>query len=99
MIDETTVVRRNPSVAYRGLGEEGGGVLLHLATGAYHGVNEVGALVWSLLDDADGTSFGSIMGELRARIEDPPDDLADDIGTFVEDMAARDLVSLAPVSS
>jgi hypothetical protein len=39
MIDDATVVRRNATVEYRSLGDEGGGVLLHVGTGAYHGLN------------------------------------------------------------
>jgi hypothetical protein len=96
MIDDATVVRRNPSVAYRGLGEEGGGVLLHLATGAYHGVNEVGAFIWSLLETDGDVTFGVVIRRLREKLEDPPADLPEDIGAFVEDLASRDLVSLIP---
>ena len=50
MIEETTILRRNPRVEYRGMGEREGGVLLHLDTAAYHGLNEVGALIWRLLE-------------------------------------------------
>ncbi|HEX6130692.1 MAG TPA: PqqD family protein [Actinomycetota bacterium] len=94
MIDGSTVVRRNPSVQYKDLDDEGGGVLLHLGTGAYHGLNEVGALVWSLIETGDGISFSAVLDELRERLEEVPDDLADDISSFLEDLASRDLVTL-----
>jgi hypothetical protein len=95
MMDDMTVIRRNTTVEYRGLGEEGGGVLLHVGTGAYHGLNEVGAVVWGLLEAADdGTTFGSILQDLRARLDDAPADLSGDIAEFLEDLAARDLVQL-----
>jgi hypothetical protein len=94
MIDGSTTVRRNPSVQYKDLDDEGGGVLLHLGTGAYHGLNEVGALVWTLIEAGDGISFSAVLDELRARLDEVPDDLADDISSFLEDLASRDLVTL-----
>ena len=51
MIDATTLLRRNPRVESRSMGEGEGGVLLHLDTAAYHGLNEVGVLIWSLLEE------------------------------------------------
>ena len=50
MLDASTTVARHPRVVFRRLGGETGGVVLHLGTAAYHGVNEMGALVFSLLD-------------------------------------------------
>jgi hypothetical protein len=44
------VIRRNPRVVSRELAAEGGAVLLHLESGAYHGLNETGILIWSLAD-------------------------------------------------
>ncbi len=43
-IRPTDVLRRSPRVAYRELGGDRGGVLLQLDTGAYHGVDRIGAL-------------------------------------------------------
>jgi len=91
MMDETTVIRRNPRVEFRELGEEGGAVLLHLGTGAYHGTNEVGALIWEFLGD-EGMSFGEIVGRLRSELEDTPDDLASEISEFLEELAGRELI-------
>ncbi len=44
------MIRKNPQVVYRTLAGEGG-VLLHLESGAYHGLYEVGTLIWGLLDE------------------------------------------------
>lgn len=66
-------------------------VLLHLESGAYHELNEVGALLWNL---ADGDrSVPEIAGELRRRVEDPPDDLEMVVEDFFEDLRERDLIS------
>jgi hypothetical protein len=94
MIEDATVVRRNPTVEYRSLGDDGGGVLLHVGTGAYHGLNEVGAAVWALLEPEQGATFGSIVEGVRAQVDDAPENLAEEIGEFLEDLSTRDLVSL-----
>ena len=95
MIDDATVVRRNPTVEYRSLGaDDGGGVLLHVGTGAYHGLNEVGAAVWALLEPEQGVAFGSIVEGVRDQVEEAPENLAEEIGEFLEDLSTRDLVTL-----
>ena len=87
-IDKTAVVTRNPRVEYRTLDGEGG-VLLHLDTANYHGVNQVGELVWELLD---GRTFGAVLAQLALRLESLPDTFAEEISDFVEQLAVRDLV-------
>jgi hypothetical protein len=81
---------RNPGVVYRPLADEGG-VLLHLETGSYHGLNPTGALIWSLLDGARDTT--AVAGALRAECTNVPDDLEDAVGRFLADLAARGLVA------
>jgi hypothetical protein len=93
MIDEGTVIRRNPRAVFRKLAEGAGGVLLHLDTAAYHSVNEVGALVWTLLDGSP--TFGALLLDLRGRLEDVPPTFEEEIGGFLEDLGRRDLVVLS----
>lgn len=92
MIDEAMVIRRNPRVVFRKLADEAGGVLLHLDTAAYHGLNEVGTLVWTLLEGAP--TFGALLGDLRAQLEDVPSTFDAEISGFLEDLRQRDLVLL-----
>lgn len=91
MIDRATVFRRNPRVEFRELGEEGGAVLLHLETGAYHGTNEVGALVWDMLGEG-GMAFGALVDRLRSELEETPEDLESEISEFLDELAGRHLV-------
>ncbi len=84
-------VQRNPRVAFRQL-EDGTGVLLHLDSTNYHGVNGVGALIWSLLDSP--RTLGELVVALRSQLNDPPPSLVDDVRTFVGDLEKRDLVTL-----
>jgi hypothetical protein len=88
-VEAETVIRRNPRVVFRSL-EDGTGVLLHLDSTAYHGVNGVGALIWSLLDASP--TFGALIGKVRSRLTDPPTNLDEDVAEFISDLKTRDLV-------
>jgi hypothetical protein len=94
MIEATTVLRRNPRVEYRSMGEGEGGVLLHLDTAAYHGLNEVGALIWRLLEEPK--AFDTLLLELRDRLEQLPPGFEEEIGQFITELTERGLVEPAP---
>ena len=91
MPDSDEAIRRNPQVVYRELAGEGGGVLLHLESGAYHGLNETGSLIWSLLDGE--RDFAAVVVGLREQLEDPPPDLDAETERFLADLRARDLIA------
>jgi hypothetical protein len=92
-VDPRTIVERSERTVFREL-VEGGGVLLHLDSASYHGVNEIGALIWSLISDG-GISFERLMVELRARLEDAPSSLEADVTEFVESLNERELIRLS----
>lgn len=93
MIDAKTRIRRNTDVAAHELGGTEGGVLLHLKSGQYHGVDTIGWAIWSLLDGS--RSIADLAAELRPRFPDAPDQLADDVTSFLQDLLERDLVQVA----
>ena len=66
-------------------------MLLHLDSGEYHGLNETGSLIWSLIDGE--RDFAALVDDLRDGLEDPPDDLADETGRFLADLRERDLIA------
>jgi Coenzyme PQQ synthesis protein D (PqqD) len=92
MIDPTTRIRRNPDVVFRSLQEEQGGVLLHLQSGAYHGLNDIGSVIWREIENE--TSFADLVAAIRAQVDDAPDSLEQDVSGFVEDLSERELVVL-----
>jgi hypothetical protein len=94
MIDPTTRIRRNPDVVFRPLEEEQGGVLLHLQSGAYHGLNQFGSLIWDLIENE--TRFADLVDGVRSESEGAPASVEEDVSGFVEDLSARDLVQLTP---
>ena len=92
MIEQETSISRNPRATFRKLQEGAGSVILHLDSAEYHGVNEVGSLVWTLLEEE--RTFSSLIGELRSHLESPPPALEDDISDFLGELADRDLIFL-----
>jgi hypothetical protein len=89
-IERDQMIRPNPRSTFRELAEGSGGVLLHLDTAAYHGLNEIGVAIWSLIQP--GITFGALVDELRSKITDAPAALDDDVATFLDDLRQRDLV-------
>jgi Coenzyme PQQ synthesis protein D (PqqD) len=85
-------VQRNPKVVARQLGEPEGAVLLHLDTGAYHGLNPVGFLVWDLIDGE--RTVTELVAGVRTRIPDAPPAVEQDVLVFLEAALERDLIAL-----
>jgi hypothetical protein len=77
------------------MGEGEGGVLLHLDTAAYHGLNEVGALIWRLLEEPK--AFDTLLQELRDQLQEVPPQFEEEIGQFLDELAERGLVEPASV--
>jgi hypothetical protein len=89
-IDRDQLIRPNPRSTFRELAEGSGGVLLHLDTAAYHGLNEIGVAIWSLIEP--GITFGALIDALRSQISDAPASLDDDVARFLDELRQRDLV-------
>ena len=83
-------VRKNPQVVYRELAGEGGGVLLHLESGAYHGLNETGSLIWDLIDGE--RTVAALVAALREQLAEAPEDLDAETERFLADLRRRDLI-------
>lgn len=94
MVELETVVRRNERAVFRELAADEGGVLLHLDSGAYHGLNVVGSLIWSEI--GEGLTFAELVDKVRSRLADPPADLDSDVAAFVGDLVQRDLLTADP---
>jgi hypothetical protein len=83
-------LRRNPDVAFRELAEGEGGVLLHLVSGSYHGLNDVGALIWELVDGQKTSA--DIIDAVRQQVDDPPPSLDEQVTSFIAALRERELV-------
>ncbi len=82
-------IRRADHAVYHSI-QPGGGVLLHVESGAYHQINEIGALIWELLQTLP--SRAELLAELRTRIVDAPDCLEADVDEFLEALKERELI-------
>lgn len=91
-MESSQTIRRNDRVVFRELAGDEGGVLLHLDSGAYHGLNAIGTVIWDLI--GDGSSFGTLVDTVRASLTDAPDALEADVTAFIEDLVERDLLRL-----
>jgi hypothetical protein len=89
MLHSDTVIRRNPRVAHRELGDEGS-VLLHLDSTAYHGLNPIGTFVWHTI--GEGTTLDALLGHLGTELKDAPDDLRYEIVEFLSALSERELI-------
>jgi hypothetical protein len=87
-IGTTSRILRNPDVTYRDLEE--GGVLLHVQSGAYHGLNSTGSAIWKLLDGEP--MLADVVAGLRSRLEDPPPSLEQDVAGFLQGLRERGLI-------
>ena len=83
-------VRQSPDAVARELSPSEGGVLLHLTTAQYHGLNPVGLLIWELLDGERTVS--DVVEAVRARVEEAPPDLEREVLSFLNDVHERGLV-------
>lgn len=92
MIDRIARISRHPKVVYRDLGEGEGGVLLHLESGQYHGVNRTGALIWNLLDGQ--RSLDEIFAHASTVLPDAPVRLHADITAFLQGLRERNLIQI-----
>jgi Coenzyme PQQ synthesis protein D (PqqD) len=88
VIERNTKLRRAPQVVYRELASEGG-VLLHLDSGQYHGVNGTGLAIWELLD-GDRT-VAEVIAEFRSRLGESPAGLDRDVTEFLGGLSERRL--------
>lgn len=80
---------RAKSAIYQEIQPEGG-VLLHVETGAYHRVNELGALIWGLLEQEPSRS--ELIAQVRSAVTDPPDCLQQDVDQFLHALSERGLI-------
>lgn len=90
-METRAAIRRNPEAVYRSLRDGQGGVLLHLGSGQYHGLNQTGAWLWELIDGS--RTVPEIAAEFRAR-HDAPDGFDGIVEVFCGRLRERDLVRI-----
>ena len=87
------LVRRSERAVFRELTGDKGSVLLNLDSGAYHGLNAIGTMIWRLI--GDGSAFRDLVEAVRSELTDAPVDLHADVDSFIRDLLQRDLLILS----
>jgi hypothetical protein len=95
-IQKNAILRRSPRVAYRDLGAGRGAVLLRLDTGAYHGIDQTGVLIWNLLEASP--SFAELLPRLQAELQSVPAAFENEIEEFLSGLRERDLIEVVDPS-
>lgn len=83
-----TPVRVNPEVLFQDL--DGEAVLLHLGSGVYFGLDEVGARIWSLL--AEGADLRTVARTVAGEYSVAEARCADDLLNLVAELQSHTLV-------
>jgi hypothetical protein len=84
------MIRQATDVAYRELASDGGAVLLRLDNGQYHGINQIGRVIWGLI--GNGVALDDLVTRLDAEVEGAPESLRDEVERFVQDLSERGLL-------
>lgn len=84
------MIRRADDVVFRELAAEGGGVLLRLDDGQYHGLNAMGCVIWELV--GEGIAMDQLINEVRSAVDPAPDQLAAEVEAFVAALVERRLL-------
>ena len=68
-------------------------VILHLGSGTYFGLNEIGTVIWEQLQNCQSPE--AICAHLRATFADAPPTLEQDVTGFLADLLMNDLIVAA----
>lgn len=90
-----SIVRPVEGVVFRRLQKGKGGVLLKLDSGAYHSLNESGAVLWELM--AHGRPLLDLASEFRTLIDTHPARLGEEVREFFDQLNQRGLVDIEPL--
>jgi hypothetical protein len=82
---------RRERVVFREIGGSPGGVLLDLDSGDYRRVNEMGALVWRLLERPQTRK--ALVEHVRGRLKSWPPSLETEVDGFLDELVDRKLVA------
>lgn len=85
-------ISRATGAVFRELSAGEGAVILNLESGQYHGVNQVGVLVWQLLDASP--TFDELVAGVREHVADAPESVCADISVYVDALVDRGLATV-----
>lgn len=90
MLQSSVIVASSEQIS-SDLGEEA--VILNLKTGVYHGLNEVGASIWKLIQEPK--TIKEIEQKLLEEYDVEPELCQSDLITLLEDLLAAELIVIS----
>jgi hypothetical protein len=90
-MDSSTRLRHSADATYQLVADEA--ILIHLKTGVYYSLNEVGTVFWNLLDGA--RTIADCAAAIAAEYTAPPDVIAADLLEISADLVKEGLAEAA----
>ena len=90
-MDSISRLRHSPNATYQVVADEA--ILIHLKTGVYYSLNEVGTVFWNLMDGA--RTIADCADSIAAEYAAPPETVLQDLLELAGELAAEDLVVAA----
>ncbi len=87
-VDAHIRLRHTANATYQSV--EGEAILIHLQTGTYYSLNDVGTTFWELLDGA--RTLGDCAAKIAAEYDAPVDVITGDLLELAEDLMKEGLV-------
>ena len=82
-----TRIQHSPSAAFSMVADEG--ILIHLQSGVYYSLNDVGTAFWNLMDGQ--RTIGQCAEAIAAEYNAPPEQILSDLIELASELAAEDL--------
>ena len=91
MMEGTTRLSHSVNATYQNVADEA--ILIHLQSGVYYSLNEVGTVFWNLMD---GTrTIADCADNIAAEYAAPREEVLQDLLDLADELAAEDLVVAA----
>ena len=87
-MDATTRLQRSPDATFQNVAGEA--ILIHMQTGVYYSLNEVGAAFWNLLDGRQ--MIAECADRIAAEYDAPRETIVQDLLELAGELAAEKLV-------
>ena len=91
-LDSTTRLRRSPNATYQTVADEA--ILIHMQTGTYYSLNEVGTVFWDVLDGTKSIADCAVM--IAAEYDAPSEMIEGDLIEVAQDLVREGLAEKAP---
>ena len=88
-MEPTTCLRQSPNATFAIVAEEA--ILIHLQTGVYYSLNEVGTAFWNLLDGQ--RTLDDCAAQIAAEYSAPPEEVLSDLVALAGELEAEGLVT------